>query len=154
MHPDVSGLKQVPSACDLGRIVPQLAYLRNFAGCVELPLRKAGLLDPNNLAAIPGPEGRQGREVLSQALSSPHNPSLKLLLCFNCNMALLKNKSTLINLEELAAVDVLEGLGRGGCMSQIKNMPPFSEVKSCGTVDAIRSLLRTRHASRKISHQP
>ena len=57
---------QVPSACDLGRIVPQLAYLRNFAGCVELPLKKARLLDPNNTAAIPGPEGRLGREV------SPH----------------------------------------------------------------------------------
>lgn len=56
---------QVPSACDLGRVVPQLAYLKNFAGCVELPLRKANLLDPNNLAALPGPEGRSGREVCS-----------------------------------------------------------------------------------------
>ena len=126
MHSDISGLKQVPSACDLGRIVPQLAYLRNFAGCVELPLRKAGLLDPNNLAAIPGPEGRQGREVLSQALTSLQYPSLKLLLCFNCDTALLENKSTLIKLAEFAAVDVLEGLGRGGRMSQIKDLPPVS----------------------------
>lgn len=64
---------QVPSACDLGRVVPQLAYLRNFAGCVELPLKKASILDPNDLAAIPGPEGRQGREVTTFATACECN---------------------------------------------------------------------------------
>ena len=56
---------QVPLACDLGQVIPQLANLRNFAGCVELPLRKAAALDPSGLASRPGPEGRQAREVCS-----------------------------------------------------------------------------------------
>jgi hypothetical protein len=71
---------QVPSACDLGRVVPQLAYLRNFAGCVELPLKKAELLDPSNLAVIPGPEGRAGRVVPP---SSPPPPLLPLPIYFS-----------------------------------------------------------------------
>lgn len=54
---------QVPLACDLGRVVPQLADLRNFVGCVELPLKKADLLDPTSSATIPGAEGRAGREA-------------------------------------------------------------------------------------------
>ena len=54
---------QVPLACDLGQVVPQLASLRNFSGCVELPLRKAAALDPGNMASSPGPGGRAAREV-------------------------------------------------------------------------------------------
>ena len=54
---------QVPLACDLGQVVPQLASLRNFSACVELPLRKAAALDPGNMASSSGPEGRAAREV-------------------------------------------------------------------------------------------
>lgn len=32
-------MMRVPLACDLGQVVPQLAYLRAFEAVVELPLR-------------------------------------------------------------------------------------------------------------------
>lgn len=66
-------LMQVPLACDMGQVVPQLAFLRNFAGCVELPLRKAAALDPSNLASSDLPERRAAREV-SQQNGSPAQP--------------------------------------------------------------------------------
>ena len=54
---------QVPLTCDLGQVVPQLAELRSFEGCLQLPLAKADALDPSRSAALPGEEGRPYREV-------------------------------------------------------------------------------------------
>jgi len=53
----------VPLSCDLGQAVTQLAFLRCYEGVVELPLRKAAALDPENTARLPGDPGRAGREA-------------------------------------------------------------------------------------------
>ena len=52
---------QVPLACDLGQVLPQLAYLRSFEGVVDLALKKATALDPEELASRP--DGDSAREV-------------------------------------------------------------------------------------------
>lgn len=54
---------QVPLSCDLAQAVTQLAFLRCYDGVVELPLRKAAALDPDNTARLAGDPGRAGREV-------------------------------------------------------------------------------------------
>ena len=64
---------QVPLSCDLAQAVTQLAFLRCYEGVVELPLRKATALDPDNTARLTGEPGRAGREV--RCLSAP--PSLR-----------------------------------------------------------------------------
>lgn len=53
----------MPLSCDLAQAVTQLAFLRCYEGVVELPLRKAAALDPDNTARLPGDPGRAGREV-------------------------------------------------------------------------------------------
>lgn len=53
----------MPLSCDLGQAVTQLAFLRCYEGVVELPLRKAAALDPENTARLPGDRGRAGREA-------------------------------------------------------------------------------------------
>ena len=58
---------QVPLACDLGQVLPQLAYLRSFEGVVDLALKKAAALDPEELASRP--DGDSAREVCM-----PHPP--------------------------------------------------------------------------------
>jgi nuclear pore complex protein Nup155 len=50
-------------SCDLGQAVTQLAFLRCYDGVVELPLRKAAAVDPDNTARLAGEPGRAGREV-------------------------------------------------------------------------------------------
>ena len=60
---------QVPLSCDLAQAVTQLAFLRCYEGVVELPLRKATALDPDNTARLTGEPGRAGREV--RCLSAP-----------------------------------------------------------------------------------
>ena len=50
-------------SCDLGQAVTQLAFLRCYDGVVELPLRKAAAVDPDNTARLPGDAGRAGREA-------------------------------------------------------------------------------------------
>lgn len=54
---------QVPLSCDLAQAVTQLAFLRCYDGVVELPLRKAAALDPDNTARLTGEPGRVGRQV-------------------------------------------------------------------------------------------
>ena len=54
---------QVPRACDLGQVVPQLAALRCFEGVVDLPLAKAAALDPDRVSRLPGEQGRAAQEV-------------------------------------------------------------------------------------------
>lgn len=55
--------RQVPRACDLGQVVPQLAALRCYEGVVDLPLAKAAALDPDRVARLPGEQGRAAQEV-------------------------------------------------------------------------------------------
>jgi len=57
----VSLLVKVPLACDLAQIVPQLALLRSLDAVVELSVRKAAAIDPNNAAFVPGPNGEAAR---------------------------------------------------------------------------------------------
>ena len=54
---------QVPLACDLGRVIPQLADRRQYDGVVDLPLRKAQALDPSDVASQPSTEGDAARQV-------------------------------------------------------------------------------------------
>lgn len=53
----------MPLSCDLGQAVSQLAFLGCYDGVVDLPLRKAAAVDPDNEARLPGEAGRAGREV-------------------------------------------------------------------------------------------
>jgi hypothetical protein len=57
----VAQLDQVPLACDLGVVVPQLATFRAMDAAVELTARKATALDPSNVAAREGAEGETAR---------------------------------------------------------------------------------------------
>mmetsp|Transcript_20731 Transcript_20731/g.49379 ORF Transcript_20731/g.49379 Transcript_20731/m.49379 type:complete len:994 (-) Transcript_20731:270-3251(-) len=54
-------LMQVPGACSLGQVVPQLSHLGCYEGVVNLPIKAAGALDPGNMAARPGTEGDNAR---------------------------------------------------------------------------------------------
>lgn len=56
-------LVQVPLSCDLGQIVKQLAHLGCYDGILDLPLRRAAAVDPENAARLPGEAGRAAREV-------------------------------------------------------------------------------------------
>ncbi|CAL8471349.1 g10891 [Coccomyxa elongata] len=56
-------MMKVPLSCDLAQAVTQLAFLRCYDGVVELPLRKAAALDPDNTARLAGDPGRAGREA-------------------------------------------------------------------------------------------
>ena len=58
----VHGL-QVPLACDLSRVVPQLAVRGQHSGTVSLAVRKAEALDPEEAALQPGPDGDAARQV-------------------------------------------------------------------------------------------
>jgi nuclear pore complex protein Nup155 len=88
----VSLLARVPLACDLAQIVPQLALLRSLDAVVELSVRKAASIDPNNAAYVPGPHGEAARvkrdescyshvasvlRVLSEPITSTPPPSLE-----------------------------------------------------------------------------
>ena len=84
---------QVPLACDLGQVVPQLASLRNFSGCVELPLRKAAALDPGNMASSPGPEGRAAREVGGLIVTAVQIAATVAAKCCLCNSAGSSNRA-------------------------------------------------------------
>ena len=54
---------QVPLACDLGRVVPQLADRQLYDGVVDLPLRKAQAMDPGDVALQHSPEGDAARQA-------------------------------------------------------------------------------------------
>ncbi|KAK9806121.1 hypothetical protein WJX72_002210 [[Myrmecia] bisecta] len=73
-------MMKVPLACDLGQVVPQLTYLRCFEGVVELPLRKAAALDPDNLASRGGEEGRAAREARLESCYSHSMTVLRFLV--------------------------------------------------------------------------
>ncbi len=53
----------MPLSCDLGQAVSQLAFLGCYDGVVDLPLRKAAAVDPDNEARLPGEAGRARQEV-------------------------------------------------------------------------------------------
>ena len=55
---------QVPLACDLSRVVAQLAVRGQYSGTVELAVRKAQALDPEEAALQPGAEGDAARQVI------------------------------------------------------------------------------------------
>ena len=61
-------LVQVPLSCDLGQIVKQLAHLGCYDGILDLPLRRAAAVDPENAARLPGDAGRAAREVGSACM--------------------------------------------------------------------------------------
>lgn len=63
----------MPLACDLGQVLPQLAYLRSFEGVVDLALKKAAALDPEELASRP--DGDSAREVCNPASQDLHTLS-------------------------------------------------------------------------------
>ena len=63
---------QVPRACDLGQVVPQLAALRCYEGVIDLPLAKAAALDPDRVARLPGEQGRAAQEVCTLGFKSLH----------------------------------------------------------------------------------
>ena len=54
---------QVPLACDLSRVIPQLAVRGQYSGTVELAVGKAQALDPEEAAMQPGTEGDAARQV-------------------------------------------------------------------------------------------
>lgn len=58
-------LPQVPLACDLSRVIPQLAVRGQYAGIVSLAVRKAQALDPEEAALQPGPDGSAAQQVTS-----------------------------------------------------------------------------------------
>ncbi|KAI3427442.1 hypothetical protein D9Q98_010357 [Chlorella vulgaris] len=76
----VSLMLRVPLACDLGQVVPQLAYLRAVQALVDLPLRKAAALDPLNAAASPGPEGEAALQRREEACYQHPVAVLRLLI--------------------------------------------------------------------------
>lgn len=80
----VGGCAQVPLSCDLGQAVAQLAYLGCYDGVVDLPLRKAAAVDPDNEARLPGEAGRAGREV----------PTVSVLPCGSCLMCTIRPLSS------------------------------------------------------------
>ena len=51
-------------ACDLSRVVPQLAVRGQYSGTVDLAVRKAQALDPEEAALQPGAEGDAARQVV------------------------------------------------------------------------------------------
>jgi nuclear pore complex protein Nup155 len=75
----VSLLARVPLACDLAQIVPQLALLRALDAVVELSIRKAAAIDPNNAAYIPGPDGDTPRSKRDESCYSHVAAVLRVL---------------------------------------------------------------------------
>ncbi|KAK9837777.1 hypothetical protein WJX74_004885, partial [Apatococcus lobatus] len=71
-------MMQVPLACDLGQVLPQLAYLRSFEGIVDLALKKAAALDPGDLASRP--DGDSAREARWESCYQHVMVQLKYLL--------------------------------------------------------------------------
>ncbi|EFN51092.1 hypothetical protein CHLNCDRAFT_141404 [Chlorella variabilis] len=90
----VSLMLRVPLACDLGQVVPQLAYLRAVQAIVDLPLRKAAALDPHNVAAQLGPEGEAAAQRRDEA-------------CYQHTMAVLR-----LLIDRSAVTPALEALGK------------------------------------------
>ena len=82
-------LVQVPLSCDLGQIVKQLAHLGCYDGILDLPLRRAAAVDPENAARLPGEAGRAAREVGSACTTCTVHLRKRLLLGTQlaCSMA-------------------------------------------------------------------